>query len=128
MALGSVSAIGRLSEPFARMTGLTLLPEHAPTIAYSAGAFLGIQLLSRFVSPILSSHYRTLPRKTRHAWDTRVVSMVNCAVLLPLVIRCFRVNASLASDKAFATHPETLRLSAIASGSVPLIACLFCEN
>lgn len=114
----SLGVLGRLSEPFARATGLTLLPAHAPTIIYSAGAFLGIQLVSRFVSPLLSSHYRRLPPKSRSAWDIRVVSMVNCAVLLPLVVKCFRVNGALAHDKAFATHPDALRLSAVATGLV----------
>lgn len=105
-----------LSEPFAKATGLSLLPLYADTIAYSAAAFFGVQLLSRVLSPIVYPPYRTFPRKTRNSWDVRVVSMANCSALLPLVARCFRVNGSLAFDKAFATHPEPLRLSAIATG------------
>lgn len=114
----SLSALGRLSEPFARAVGLTLLPAYAPTIVYSAGAFLGIQLASRFVSPLVSSHYRKLSYQGRRTWDAKVVSLANCAVLLPLVIRCLRANSALAHDKAFGTHPEALRLSAVATGSV----------
>lgn len=116
MSARSSELLARLTEPLARAAGLTLLPAHAGTIAYSAGAFLGIQLLSRAVSPLISRHYRALPRKTRDAWDIKVVSIANCAVLLPLVVRAFRANRALAGDKAFGTHPELLRLSAIATG------------
>jgi hypothetical protein len=94
-----------------------LLPPYLSLIFASTAFFAFIQWLSSIVSPLFSSTYRTLPRKTRQKWDNRFASSVHVAIEMALVWRYLRTDR-LDGDRVFGWDEDAATLCAVACGYV----------
>ncbi|KAK7693807.1 hypothetical protein QCA50_003379 [Cerrena zonata] len=107
-----------LSVPIAQKTGLTYLPEYAPTIAYATAGYTILHLIiaPAFSKAVFPETYRSLRgRKGRNNWNIRIVSFVNAIVLSWLAYLCLG-RSELSNDKAFGWHPSIGTANAVAVG------------
>ena len=104
-----------ISVPFAKAVGLPHLPTHVPTFLFALALYQTTYLVSGWVSPYLSRHYRELSKKTQYQWRVHAVSQVNALLLVPMTLACYGIEA-LDRDRVYGWDDRAGRLSALACG------------
>ncbi|KZT39306.1 DUF887-domain-containing protein [Sistotremastrum suecicum HHB10207 ss-3] len=106
-----------ISKPIASALGLRRLSDHFPSFCFAAFAFQSAFVISGIISPYISRHYKSLPKRTRYQWRVKSASQLNALTVLIMGYTCFH-SPVLEQDKVYGWDASVGRLSAVAMGKI----------
>ncbi|KAH8106883.1 DUF887-domain-containing protein [Cristinia sonorae] len=107
-----------LAQPLASKFGLQYLPDHFPTLVYTALLYTVLHvIIAPWLSPIVApvSYAKLKGRRGRNNWHIHLVSLVNSVALSWLSWKSLH-HPDLENDKAFGWHESIGTLDAVAVG------------